>query len=277
MTQKDNIVKIFAPKSLEGCFNSGLQNYFEFVKNPTDHANLFHITDARSNKLETIKKTRENFLNSKLVLWSNNLSNLTSEASLDKLLLFDVLAGPCHENSTFHHVINTISDKKQRTTNIFSKIINNDDINANYEELLLELSKSDVHHSKYKRHVYNICEELIMNAVKHTKLSSVNDRPRIIISTHNEFLEIECIDKLGLFTKEIFFKYISKMKHVGTKELEIDSKEAGAGLGIIKMLHHCHSMAVSVKPNEQTNIKCIIDTSKTLKSPAMSPRIIAYI
>ena len=115
-----------------------------------------------------------------------------------------------------------------------------------------------------------------MNATKHHDDQPSLKNPHISYEKNGNLLEIICTDYSGTFTKESFFKYVSKMKHVGTKSLEIDSKEKGAGLGIIKMLHHCHGMIVQVDPKRKTVIRCIIDTSEILKSPAVSPRIIAY-
>ena len=118
-----------------------------------------------------------------------------------------------------------------------------------------------------------VAQELMMNAEKHTSNDSL-----FAMDWHeyDNRIEISCKDQVGSLQKSKFWNYLSKTVDLGTKDLKLDNKKEGAGIGFLKILHHCHGIFVEVKKNESTSVRCIIETNKIVESPLHQAKTISF-
>ena len=259
---------------------------FEIMEDFQDalgNACFFMVDPTNLISEEKVKEIRAN--GGKVIFWNSLLSELLDFYNLDTIKN----ANHILNNNVTDNTLSIMMDLVQNNSNssLDGKII--------YEKKLetracgktivkdfesnLELDKSIP--KPYHRHIANICEELSMNALKDAPYESDDDSDRepaslkIIYSPST--LIVRCTDNYGSFTSKNFWRYVSKIKNVGSNKLEIDDKAHGAGLGIVKSLHHCHGFFVKVKEKQSTEVSCIIDLQTRLFSPLNSLRSLSFV
>lgn len=136
--------------------------------------------------------------------------------------------------------------------------------------------------SNMSKTIFGIVEEMLMNAIydapykdgiyyyhnlsRNTKINlQPHERPILSYSCDGKIFIISCKDPFGSFKKDIFFEYIKKVIKRNKGEEIIDTKPAGAGLGLFKILYNSHKIICNLNPYKNTELIAIIDLEEPLK------------
>ena len=131
--------------------------------------------------------------------------------------------------------------------------------------------------SYVSRLIFSITEELLMNAIYDApvkegvpiynhlpRTTTINLQPHEYPTLSYGFdgisFGIAISDPFGAINKKTFFDHIKKSITRKTSSLLIKNEGGGAGLGILKILHSCHSFICNVENKKQSEFIAVINT-----------------
>lgn len=132
------------------------------------------------------------------------------------------------------------------------------------------------------RAAFGISEEFLMNAVYDAPVAGNPDKYKATPRTQEVNLSneeaaqltygfdqdtfaISIADPFGAMQQNIFNNYLKKIIFRAESSTIIDDKIGGAGLGLMKILHGCHSLICNVEQNKKTEFIAIFYLDRQIK------------
>ena len=180
------------------------------------------------------------------------------------------------------------------STEIFQRKITNSMCRKEINQEVYEYADFLKMKNPISKMISSACEELLMNVIYDAPVDSSGNhlyasfhRSKQVVLTPEQYSTISfgcdgkyfvlgVADPFGGFQRETFFKYVQKILMKQDNVELMDDKEGGAGLGVYKLFHSCHSLICNILPKQKTEVLLVVDCSLPIKDVYKMARSLHY-